>query len=135
MPFCRRPPDEIIGPPDDPYMRRWHLIPRNRWLNIYLHNVVRSDDARALHDHPWASLSIILRGGYCDITPDGARHYRRGSIIARSARHSHRLEVFAGGAWTLFITGRRVRDWGFDCPEGWIPWQWHEERGGCGERK
>jgi hypothetical protein len=26
-------------------------------------------------------------------------------------------------AWTLFITGRRVRDWGFHCPKGWVPWQ------------
>jgi hypothetical protein len=25
-------------------------------------------------------------------------------------------------AWTLFITGRLKRDWGFHCPKGWVPW-------------
>jgi len=59
--WVRRPPDFVIGPPDDPYMRRWWLLPRNRVLNVYLHHVRHDDDDRALHDHPWASLSILLR--------------------------------------------------------------------------
>lgn len=25
--------------------------------------------------------------------------------------------------WTVFITGPRVREWGFHCPKGWVPWQ------------
>jgi hypothetical protein len=25
--------------------------------------------------------------------------------------------------WTVFVTGPRVREWGFHCPKGFIPWQ------------
>jgi hypothetical protein len=39
-----RPPDYIIGGEADPYLRRWWVIPRNRFFNIYLHHFVRSDD-------------------------------------------------------------------------------------------
>ncbi len=24
--------------------------------------------------------------------------------------------------WSLFITGRKVRTWGFWCPQGFVPW-------------
>jgi hypothetical protein len=47
-----RPPDFVIGG-DSPYMLRWWIIPRNKFFNIYLHRFLRSDDDRALHDHPW----------------------------------------------------------------------------------
>ena len=48
----RRPPDFVIGGADRPYMRRWYLVPKNTQLNVYLHHFRRSDDDRALHDHP-----------------------------------------------------------------------------------
>jgi hypothetical protein len=72
-----REPDFVIGAdsPGGPYMRRWWIIPRNRFLNIYLHQILRDDDDRALHDHPWWNVSIILRGGYFECTP-GPDHDR-----------------------------------------------------------
>jgi hypothetical protein len=74
----RRPPDLVVGGAADPYLRRWYLIPRNPWLNLYLHNVLRDDDDRALHDHPWANLSWILDGGYFESLPrpGAARRFR-----------------------------------------------------------
>jgi hypothetical protein len=115
-----RKPDLIIG---DNYLRRWHLIPRNKWFNVYLHNIRKSDDDRAMHDHPYWNVSIILRGWYIEHVP-GARHVcKAGSIIVRPATALHRLEVpLNGSAWSLFITGRRVRTWGFQCPQGWRPY-------------
>ena len=65
--IMRRPPDFIIGEPANPYLIRWWVIPRNRWFNIYLHEIRRSDDDRALHDHPWLNCSILLHGGYFSI--------------------------------------------------------------------
>jgi hypothetical protein len=132
----RRPPDFVIGG-DDPYLRRWWLIPRNPVFNIYLHQFLRSDDDRALHDHPWVNLSIILRGGYFEVRPrdrsegakkDPALHERLwrgpGSIVLRRAKAAHRAELPAGkDAWTLFITGPRLRSWGFWCPHGWRHWR------------
>ena len=128
-----RDPDFIIGTKPDPYIRRWWILPRNRWFNIYLHNILRSDDDRALHDHPWWNVSIVLKGGYVEVLPGPGgvtdpdtfrRIWRRpGSVLARRAGAAHRLEIHDRSAWTLFITGPRIREWGFYCPRGWVFWK------------
>jgi hypothetical protein len=136
--FFRRPPDFVIG---NDYLRRWWVIPRNRFFNIYLHNIRHSDDDRALHDHPWWNLTIILKGGYLEVLPTGRKARRAGSIILRRATALHRLEVRdQQEAWTLFLTGPVIRDWGFACPQGWIPWRQFvdpdntgQQGRGCGE--
>jgi hypothetical protein len=95
---------------------------------------MRDDEDRALHDHPWPSVSIVVRGGYYEITRghDGTferRWYGVGSIIFRRATYSHRVELARDADGhvvqcdTLFLTGPRLREWGFHCPRGWIPWQ------------
>jgi hypothetical protein len=123
-----RPPDFVVGDAADPYLRRWHLLPRNRWFNVYLHNFLRSDDDRALHDHPYWNMSLILRGSYLEHmakgpTPYIPRHRGRWAIVFRRAETPHRIELRWGPVWTLFFTGPRVREWGFHCPRGWVPWQ------------
>ena len=128
-----RPPDFLIGSPDNPYLRRWHLVRRNFLFNIYLHHIVRDDDDRALHDHPWRYVSFILSGGYWEVTESGHRWYGRGSVVRRRAVHKHRLEVGSNGAWTLFFSGHRTREWGFHCPQGWVPWRDFTASGRTGE--
>jgi hypothetical protein len=118
-----RAPDFVIGDPAAPYMRRWWIIPRNRWFNLYLHNILRDDDDRALHDHPWWNVSIVLTGVLREVLPSGSRILQRFAIVARGAKAAHRLEVVHGPVWTLFITGPVVRTWGFHCPKGWVPWR------------
>jgi hypothetical protein len=124
-----RGPDFIIGGKEDPYLLRWFVIPRNRFFNIYLHNFRRSDDDRALHDHPWANCSILLRGSYTEhsIAAGGVEQRRplsAGAIRLRlSGRFAHRIELTHGECWTLFITGPRYRQWGFHCPKGWVHWK------------
>ena len=61
-----RDPDFVIGPKDAPYLQRWWLIPRNRWFNVYLHHILHSDDDRALHDHMYFNVSVLLRGRYVE---------------------------------------------------------------------
>jgi hypothetical protein len=124
-----RAPDFIIGEPDRPYMRRWWLIPRNRFFNVYLHKILRSDDDCALHDHPWANISVLLDGFYIEhtIAPGGVNHRRlfsAGDVKFRRAVAAHRLEVSPGAiCWSLFITGPVLRSWGFHCPAGWVHWR------------
>lgn len=130
-----RSPDFVIGDRGDPYLERWWMIPRNRIFNVYLHVFRRSDDDRACHDHPFASVSLALEGDMREVylsrvrTPDGAltiereRPVTRGDLIYRSARFAHRVIVPPDGAVTLFITGPRIREWGFVCPQGWVPWR------------
>lgn len=122
--WLKREPHFIIGSPDNPYLRRWYVIPRNHYCNIYLHQFLRSDDDRALHDHPWRSVSFVLRGRYIDHTAERSWLFRAGSIVRRTAVNAHRVELINGApAWTLFITGPVRREWGFHCPKGWVPWQ------------
>ena|ERR1700686_4039773 len=129
------------------YMERYWLVPyKNRklgfgcggvcffqrpvaWLfqrfgiAVRIHRILRSDDDRAFHDHPWRYVSIILKGQYIEVTPvfkdgiyqgDARRVFRVGSLIFRKANSWHRLELQASETvWTLFITGPRKQSWGF----------------------
>ena len=116
-----RAPDFVIG---DDYLRRWWIIPRNTYCNVYLHEILHSDDDRALHDHPWPNTSFLISGSYFEHTPDGIFERKAGDVVSREATDSHRLEVVPGqSALSLFMTGAKVRDWGFHCPQGFVPWQ------------
>jgi hypothetical protein len=124
----RRKPDFLIGGVADPYMRRWWIIPRNKVFNIYLHHFLHSDEDRALHDHPWWNVSILLRGGYIEHTiaaggVNRAVSYSEGAIKGRFATAAHRIELDRGPCWSLFITGPVIREWGFHCPKEWRPWK------------
>jgi hypothetical protein len=127
-----REPDAIIGGKDHPYLLRWHITPRGTGPAVYLHRFLRSDDDRALHDHPWPSASIILDGCYIEHEPGDVRLMRPpGTITIREPSSAHRVQLLTDPShddrelpvWTLFLTGDRVRDWGFYCPQGWVPWQ------------
>lgn len=115
-----RKPDFVIG---DNYMHRWWLIPRNRFFNVYLHKIMRNDDDRALHDHPWWSVSVLLKGRLREVLRNRIRYPLRFIPLLRSAKLAHRLEVVEGPVWTLFITGPVIRSWGFHCPKGFVNWK------------
>lgn len=126
-----RPPDHVIGGEANPYLRRWHITPRGDGPAVYLHHFLRSDDDRALHDHPWPSIGLLLQGAYTEHLPGGERQLvRAGDLISREAQTAHRVELLRDGpdgperpVWTLFVTGPRVREWGFHCPQGWVHWR------------
>lgn len=56
------------------YMHRWWLAGQPKdsesagWA-VRVHHILRSDHDRALHDHPWNNASLVLRGGYWEVTP------------------------------------------------------------------
>lgn len=125
-----RQPDVVIGGVERPYLRRHWLLPRNRFFNIYVHQFLRSDDDRALHDHPWLfNASWLVDGQYTEHT------IAAGGISVRTPRAAgafkfrwgpapHRVELTHGACWTVFITGPVVRNWGFHCPDnGWVNWK------------
>jgi hypothetical protein len=62
----------------------------------------------------------VLRGGYTDVTESGRDHLRVGSVRFRPANHVHSVLIDPGGARTLLLTGRPLRDWGFWTPSGWL---------------
>jgi hypothetical protein len=111
-----------IGGESDPYLRRWFVTPRGDGPACYLHQFLRDDDDRALHDHPWASCGIILAGGYVEQLPTGTVERQVGDVIVREPEHRHRVILHRDAeghpipAWTLFLVGPRAREWGFWCP-------------------
>jgi hypothetical protein len=125
--------DFLIAPLGHPYLRRWYKFPKNWFLNFYLHETVADDDNRALHDHPYLfNFSLILRGSYFEIMPYRRKGYvggdavmpvcrDAGDVVFRFGRAAHRLMLPADmmPCWSLFITGPRVYEWGFYCPNGW----------------
>lgn len=133
-----------IGGDENPYLLRWELFKREDkdWPRLFLHRFCRSDDDRALHDHPWWFISILIRGSYVEEYQDidGTVKRRRRtapSICYRPLSTRHRVildHVFpepphrdddwvweawdgqgAKSVWTIILTGRDVRGWGFWC--------------------
>lgn len=127
-------PDIVIGlERGEPYLTRWYIAPRNKHGNCYLHIQTRSDDDRALHDHPWQNMSVILAGGYDEVIGDAFGNElatvrrQEGDVVQRDTTWTHRLIMpewnTLGYTMTLFTTGPKVRDWGFWVDRKFIPWQ------------
>ena len=109
---------------NEPYLERYYLFLKDRNnfpFNIFLHKFLKSDPDD-LHDHPWSYTTFILWGGYWEYTETGK--YWRGPLSFRhaSANTLHRVELDENvtNCWTLFIPGKKVREWGFKTDIGWI---------------
>lgn len=120
----------IEGFGDKPAMYRWHVLPRNAWFNVYLHKIMQ-DDEQDLHDHPYHNMSVPLVQGYLEVqfrelpvygSPHPALRVRSRRILRpffRLASTPHQILVMRDEksrplpAWSLFVTGPRVRHWGF----------------------
>lgn len=121
---------------NEPYLERYYLFlrERNRFpFNIFLHKFLKSDPDD-VHDHPWPFLTVILRGGYWEWTPqfdaegrktgEIARWCRPGSVRWASANQYHRVELDPDvTCWTLFMPGVKQRDWGFLVRNQWVQWE------------
>ena len=64
---CRFFEKQVVAPDDPagPLLVRWILF-RAPFLGCYLHKLNRSDHDRALHDHPWNFITVVLRRGYTE---------------------------------------------------------------------
>jgi len=142
-----RAPDLVAGEASDPYLLRWHVARWRGW-QLALHLILRSDDARALHDHRADNASLILQGSYLEVLshawerPYRARKrlawrpWRFWRIYLRRAETPHRL-VLPGGypVWTLWLRGPPRREWGFWCSRGCRGWRaWREYTAEQGRR-
>lgn len=134
------------------YLRRFYLF-RSKWFgynfgDLYLHQIVRSDDDPDPHDHPWGFFGLVLKGGYVDerwewgayrfADAHGQKGTRLGPwlevvkplrFIFRRATHTHRVLLNAGEqgeakpAWTLIFTSGYKRDWNFLTKDGPVFWR------------
>ena len=108
------------------YMFRWWLfnpyfdhenLRRFSWLpfSARVHLIMRPDQDRHLHDHPWNARTIILSGGYIETRENGHTFMRsRGQTASLKFGEFHKIDhVMPGGAMTLFLTWRYQGTWGF----------------------
>lgn len=84
----------VFSRPHQPaYLWRVNLVYLRRF-SLKLHRFLNSDPDPCLHDHPWSFVSIILSGGYYEITEDfEMTWYGPGSILRRPADHKHRVVI------------------------------------------
>jgi len=100
-----------LGRPECPYMVRWVI--NFHFFSIRLHHWIASDDQRNFHDHPWWFWSFVLKGSYVDRTTEGVNVRNNNSFKFFPALHQHTVIVPKSGCWTLLLTGREKRTWGF----------------------
>lgn len=107
---------------------RWNLFECSLF-SIKIHKLVTSDDL-CLHDHPWAFYTFLFKGGYVEYhhrkVGDGimevrSKVYSRFSLLYRPANYAHRLEIHQP-VWTLVLTLKKERVWGFFTGKGWVEW-------------
>ncbi len=117
----------------EPYLVRWHLI-STRWFRVFLHSILRPDEDRDLHNHPWAwGFSLVLSGSYDELGATTGHQWwyqtvRRFSWRAFKLSSFHRITNVRPGTWTLFFAGPRVREWGFRTEGGTVV-DWREYLG------
>lgn len=113
-----------VGEPDCPALRRWRFTVGDAF-SIRLHRWLTDDPPDYQHSHAWPFLTVVLKGGYRDITPHGSQALRAGQIVFRPADHRHAV-VDCVGCWTLVLTGRAVRPWMFWIGERQVdPHEWN----------
>ncbi|MCY4428901.1 MAG: hypothetical protein OXC11_00710 [Rhodospirillales bacterium] len=120
------------------HFKRWCIGGWFGGRRVYVHRFEGSDYARDLHDHPKTFISIGLRGGYIEET---TRKGTEGQPLLRLPRvrnrfvapwfrrfppkHTHRIRVAPGTVcWTLCLTGRIQRGWGFWSRQSRTNWCW-----------
>ena len=142
------------------YMGRWWLFnPYSRdthkpalwWCpwSFRIHHIMRPDEDRDLHDHPWNARTIILRGWYTEqrlepastadwLSPCRPTLWLQDDEVYKLATKTraagdtarlnhgeyHRIDqVSPDGVTTLFITSKWRGDWGFLVNGVKVPWR------------
>lgn len=142
-----------------PYLIRWTLF-NCKYFSIKIHKAILNDDA-CLHDHPWSFITFIFWRGYTeesyrfdngaavinskreseefklnDVTADQLRpfirriRYAAPCVLWRPAHYSHRL-LIDKPSWSLVITFKKKRQWGFWTPKGWMAWFSYKQDNQC----
>ncbi len=110
----------------DPYLGRWIIYFFGRTLR--LHKFYRGDDQRAPHDHPWPFWTFPLCRGYEEIVPRGGvlmHEWVKGfRVHFRPSSYQHIVVDPAKPFYTIVVTGKKERAWGFwPSPTDYVYWR------------
>jgi hypothetical protein len=123
------------------YLTRYYIFRKPlKWMpSIYIHCFHNGDPDLELHDHPWSkSASFILDGSYLEekryktvdhsipLCPSereqsllgprynvNIRKFSPGNVNYIRGTDFHRVQLLTPKVWTLFISGPKIKDWGF----------------------
>lgn len=111
---------------NEPYLERYYIFLKDRKnfpFNIFIHKFLKSDPDD-LHDHPWLFISIPIYPGYWEYLENQKEPHWRGPFNFKyaSANTFHRIKLHDdyNYCWSIFITGKPIREWGFQTDYGWI---------------
>ena len=102
---------EPLGLKESPYLYRWSFFIFGYSLRI--HHWIKSDDRRYFHDHSCDLISIVVKGEYTNVTPNGSFFVKAPSIWKAKATKQHYLDIPKKGAWTILLCSRPYHKWGF----------------------
>lgn len=110
----------VISVEGSEYLTRLFINHGNPEQGAFLHHFHKGDQGRDFHNHPWEwAISFILTGRYSEErlnpeTGEVTRHeWKAGDVNTLTKDSFHRVDLYDGGCWTLFIRGPRVQGWGF----------------------
>jgi len=96
-------------------------------FSIYIHHIYKADEDKHLHDHPWNYYSIILNGSMEEdsLTTDKNGIYRRllktFDTSYQKAERFHKIYSLPDNKLiSLFFTGPRFREWGYNVDGKWV---------------
>lgn len=116
---------------NSPYLGRWILYVGG--FTLRLHRFYRGDDARAPHDHPWSFWTFPLCRGYNEIVDRNGvlmhERVRGWRWHYRPSSYRHIVVDPPKPFYTLVVTGRKDRSWGFwPGSQTFVPWRQWESR-------
>lgn len=111
---------EIISKQGVVHFRRYELL-STPWFNLYIHHILESDQDQDLHDHPWDFQSLIMKGAYLEIVKTVSSNFTKtlvqmhlpGDVVSRNAEDAHKIKLLSESVWTLVLTSKPHRDWGY----------------------
>lgn len=122
---------------NNPITPRWPSLP-----SIRVHEILRPDDDKHLHSHPWQARTIVLKGWYAEereSDPHVECYREAGYTGTIRPELFHRItdvskqgqmEPNGRGKWapaetctTLFFTWGKAGEWGFKVGERTVPWR------------
>ena len=122
------------------YLRRYYLTPRSWPIKVFLHVIYKPDDDEFPHDHPWPFFGLVLSGGYFEaiykklaggkVEFSEYKHRYLGTVAYRGMDAVHQIDALHNEkkCWTLIITGKPKRIWGFFTDKGRVEWNVYQNK-------
>jgi hypothetical protein len=119
---------EIVSKEGEVHFRRYRVL-ITPWFDIYLHHILKSDQDKDMHDHPFSFKSLILSGAYqeiCERHPDFSKleikEYLMGDVVSHCGEDIHKISLLTDSVWTLVFASKHYRMWGyrFNKDKHWI---------------